>query len=318
MIIIGTGPAGISAALYTLRAGINTTLVSMGVSALDKAREIENYYGFPMPISGPTLLADGINQARRLGAKFVFQEVVGIEVVDNDISVGVEENAGFIVKTSEYHQKERQEDYQEEYQEGHQEDHQGKKEHFAKVVILATGASRTKPKWQGIDNFEGMGVSYCALCDGFFFRGKDVAVAGSGPYALHEAQALLPLVRSVTLCSDGKELTADFPNSIKIVNQPVAGLEGAGALSCIRFKDGSALEVSGLFAAIGTAGSTELASTIGAEIQGGDITVDSHMRTSVPGLLAAGDCTGGMKQIAKAVYEGAVAGTEAVEIVNRM
>ena len=281
VIIIGSGPAGVSAALYTIRAGIDTTIIGGKEGALAKAREIENYYGLPSPVSGADLLKNGIIQAERLGVRVLNQEVVGIK----------EEDTGFIVKTAvgSFH---------------------------GKVVILATGAARAKPKWQGIDTFDGMGVSYCAVCDGFFFKGKDVAVAGSGPYALHEAQALLPLVKSVTLCTDGRPLAADFPREIKIADKPVMGLEGTSLLSAVRFKDGSILEISGLFVAIGTAGSSDLANTIGADIKSGNIVVDAQMRTNIPKLLAAGDCTGGMKQIAKAVYEGAVAGTEAVRILR--
>jgi len=279
IIIIGSGPAGISAALYTTRAGLDTTIIASGGSALEKAAEIENYYGFAAPVSGKKLLADGIAQAKRLGAEIIAQEVVGIQELSEGFSVRTETAA-----------------------------------YSCKTLILATGASRAKPKWQGINTFEGMGVSYCAVCDGFFFRGKDVAVAGSGAYALHEAQALLPIVRSVTLCTDGKPLTADFPPKIKISDQPVAALEGDTAISAIKFADGTSLPVSCLFVAIGSAGSTDLANSLGAEIEGGSIKTDSQMRTNIPGLLAAGDCTGGMKQIAKAVYEGAAAGTEAVRM----
>ena len=281
VIIIGSGPAGVSAALYTARAGIQTTIIGTEEGALTKAREIENYYGFPQTISGADLIENGIAQAKRLGVKILVQEVVGIQ----------EGEGSFTVKTAEG-------------------------TYSAKVVVLATGASRTKPKWQGIDVFEGMGVSYCAVCDAFFFRGKDVAVAGSGSYALHEAQALLPLVQSVTLCTDGKPLTADFPKEIKIMELPVKGLEGDPMLSAVQFKDGTSLAISGLFIAIGAAGSSELANSIGADIKAGDIVVDGCMRTNIPGLFAAGDCTGGMKQIAKAVYEGAVAGTEAVRMIR--
>ena len=281
VIIIGKGPAGISASLYTTRANLKTLVIGQDNSSLIKAEAIENYYGFPKPISGANLLKNGISQAERLGAKIIFQEVVGIR----------EEDSGFTVETTACSFR-------------------------GKIVILATGASRAKPKWQGIDTFDGMGISYCAVCDGFFFKGKDVAVAGSGPYALHEAKALLPLVNSVTLCTDGKPLTTDFPPEIKIEDRPVMGLEGTPMLSAVRFKDGFSLEISGLFVAIGTAGSSDLANTIGANIKAGNIVVDARMNTNVQWLLAAGDCTGGMKQIAKAVYEGAMAGTEAVRLLR--
>lgn len=281
VIIIGNGPAGISAALYTLRAGIATTIIASGESALEKAKEVENYYGFPTPIPGPTLLKNGIIQAQRLGAELINSEVVGVQETDG----------GFTVETA-------------------------NASYTCKVLIMASGASRLKPKWKGLEAFEGMGLSYCAVCDGYFFRGKDVAVVGSGPFALHEAQNLLPIAKSVTLCTDGNALTAEFPPEIKIAEQPVAGLEGDLALYGLRFKDGTVLELSGLFMAIGVAGSTELARSIGALLRNGDIVVDEGMRTNISGMLAAGDCTGGMKQIAKAVYEGAVAGTEAVRIIR--
>jgi len=283
VIIIGGGPAGVSAALYTVRAGVKTLLIASAGGALAKAKEIENYYGFTNPISGQVLLQDGLNQARRLGAEIL---------ADKEVVAITEDDKGFIVETSD------------------------KASFPCKVLILATGASRAKPKWQGFNSYEGRGVSYCAVCDAFFSRGKDVAVAGSGAYALHEAQALLPLVRSVTLCTDGQPLSANFPPDIKIMDKPVESLIGEAGLSGLTFKDGSSIEINALFVAIGTAGSTGLASSMGVALKDGDVIVDKNMRTNVPCLLAAGDNTGGMKQIAKAVYEGAVAGTEAVKIIR--
>lgn len=280
--IIGSGPAGISASLYTARANIKTTIIAKSQGALSTAKEIENYYGFSDIISGITLHKTGIAQAQRLGVNIIEQEVVS--VTDNE--------NGFTIQTE-------QDTYE------------------SKVVILATGASRKKPDWQGFSNYEGMGISYCAVCDAFFFRGKNVAVAGSGPYALHEVNALLPLVNSVTLCTDGAPITTNFPPNVKIIDTPVACLEGDNTLSIIKFNDNSSIKIDGLFIAIGTAGSSGLANAIGAEVKSGDIAVDVNMRTNIPGLLAAGDCTAGMKQIAKAVYEGALAGTEAIQIIRR-
>ncbi|MCL2398754.1 MAG: NAD(P)/FAD-dependent oxidoreductase [Defluviitaleaceae bacterium] len=281
VIIIGSGPAGISAALYTARSNIKTTIISKKKGALATAKEIENYYGFSQPISGPDLQQRGIDQAKRLGVEIIAQEVVGITDDEN----------GFTVETSEG-------------------------EYNAKVVILATGASHTKPKWNNFSIYEGMGVSYCAVCDAFFFREKDVAVVGNGSYALHEVKALLPVVKSVTLCTDGQPPAEEFPPEVTVINKPVEALEGDTTLSAVRFKDGSTLNTNALFVAIGTAGSSNLANAIGAEVNNGNIVVDAFMNTTVPGLLAAGDCTMGMKQIAKAVYEGSLAGTEAIKIIR--
>jgi len=281
--VVGTGPAGVSTAIYAARAGIETLMIGFGEGALAQAKEVENYYGFETPISGKDLLDKGIAQIKRLGVQVIEQEVVAIE----------ETNDGFVVKTA-------------------------TEQYDSKIVVLTTGASHSKPKWQGIDTFNGMGVSYCAVCDGFFFRGKNVAVAGNGPYALHEVNTLLPIVGSVSLCTDGKPLLAEFPPEVKIIDKPVTSLEGDTILSGLKFEDGSDIEVSCLFVALGTAGSTDLALTMGAAIEDSNIVVDEYMRTNIPGLLAAGDCTGGMKQIAKAVYEGAVAGTEAIRILRNL
>ena len=164
---------------------------------------------------------------------------------------------------------------------------------------------------------EGHGVSWCAVCDAFFYRGKDVAVLGSGEYALHEVQALLPVAHSVTLLTGGAPLTAQFPPEVAVRTEVVEAILGEERVTGVQLKDGGTLEVSGVFVALGVAGSTALARKLGAEVNGSRIVVDDHMQTSLPGLYAAGDCTGGLLQVAKAVYEGAVAGTEAAKALRK-
>ena len=178
IIIIGNGPAGISAALYTTRAGIETTIIGKDDGALAKAAEVENYYGFREPISGKQLIADGIEGARRLGATILTDEVVGLTYRDK-LTV--------IAKGKEY---------------------------SADSVLLATGTSRNAPRIKGLREYEGRGISYCAVCDAFFYRGKDVAVLGSGDYALHEALELLPTSGSVTLLTNGQPLNIQVPISV--------------------------------------------------------------------------------------------------------
>ncbi len=280
VIILGNGPAGISAALYTTRAGLKTTVIGRDGGALLKAHKIENYYGFSQPVSGEQLIHDGLEQAARLGAEMITDEVVGISYEG---------------------------DYVVEGKQGTQR---------APALILATGSSRSTPRLQGLQKLEGHGVSYCAVCDAFFYRKKAVAVLGSGEYALHEAMELLPVVGSVTLLTDGKELTVEIPKEITVDKRALASLEGDPVLSAVQFKDGSRLEISGLFVALGVAGSTDLARKLGAETNGNSIVVDSTMQSSIPGLYAAGDCTGGMMQVAKAVYEGAQAATSVIKLVR--
>ena len=281
IVIIGSGPAGVSAALYAVRAGVDTTVLTKGPGALDRAEKIENYYGFAEPVSGAELERRGIENAKRLGVRFVTAEAVGLTYTDR-LTV---ETVG--------------------------------KDYPADAVILATGASRAVPRIPGFAGLEGHGVSWCAACDAFFYRGKDVAVLGSGEYALHEVQALLPVVRSVTLLTNGAPLTADFPSEVTVCPQAVEAVLGETVVTGVQLSGGAQLPVSGVFVALGVAGSTALARKIGAEVDGNRIVVDARMQTTVPGLYAAGDCTGGLLQVAKAVYEGAQAATEAVKALRK-
>ncbi len=283
VVIIGSGPAGVSAALYTARAGIDTTVLTRGPGALARAEGIENYYGVPGPVSGAELERRGIEGAKAVGVQFVEAEAVGLTFTDK---LTVETLSG---------------DYP------------------ADAVILATGASRAAPPIPGLKDLEGHGVGYCATCDAFFYRGKDVAVLGSGEYALHEASALLPLAKSVTLLTGGAPLTAEFPPEIALCTEKVEAILGeeAGKVTGVRLAGGRELPLDGVFVALGVAGSTALARKMGAEVDGNRIVVDEHMMTTVPGLFAAGDCTGGLLQVAKAVYEGAMAGNEAAKALRK-
>ena len=283
VVIIGSGPAGVSAALYTARAGIDTTVLTRGPGALARAEGIENYYGVPGPVSGAELERRGIEGAKAVGVQFVEAEAVGLTFTDK---LTVETLSG---------------DYP------------------ADAVILATGASRAAPPIPGLKALEGHGVGYCATCDAFFYRGKDVAVLGSGEYALHEASALLPLTKSVTLLTGGAPLTAEFPPEIALCTEKVEAILGeeAGKVTGVRLAGGRELPLDGVFVALGVAGSTALARKMGAEVDGNRIVVDEHMMTTVPGLFAAGDCTGGLLQVAKAVYEGAMAGNEAAKALRK-
>jgi len=142
-------------------------------------------------------------------------------------------------------------------------------------------------------------------------------VLGSGAYALHEVQALLPVVKSVSLLTNGMPLTAEFPPEVTVYPQKVEAVLGEQVVTGVQLSDGQEVALSGVFVALGVAGSTALARKIGAAVEGSRIVVDEKMQTTVPGLYAAGDCTGGLLQVAKAVYEGAQAGTEAAKALRK-
>lgn len=281
VIIVGSGPAGISASLYTARAGLATMVISKGSGALGKTDGIQNYYGFPDTISGPELERNGIEGAKKVGVRFLDAEVVGIGYEDK---LTVETTKGV---------------------------------HKADYVVLATGTQRKSAPIPGLRELEGKGVSYCAVCDAFFYRRKPVAVFGSGEYALHEAEVLLPTAASVTVFTNGSSPEVVFPENIRIVEQKIRQIIGESKVEAVLLEDESRIAVEGIFLAYGTAGGTDLAKKIGAATDGSRIITDEKMRTNIPGLYAAGDCNGGMLQIAKAVYEGAAAGTDIAKEARR-
>ena len=303
IVIIGAGPAGISAALYAARANMDPLVINNGIGALEKAEKIENYYGMEHPVSGKELFEIGIAQAKALGVRILDAQVLGIGGFD---TFQVKTTAGDFDTVS---------------------------------VILATGSKRKAPSIPGIKELEGRGVSYCAVCDAFFYRGKNVAVLGNSDFALHEAEELAPMAGSVTIYTDGREpeFSKDAPfavNTMKI--QCVEGEEKVTGLRLISDKNETEIcaqecsvtgdnvlqqknftPVDGVFVALGTAGSAEMARQMGASLtEKGHIKVNDKMESSVPGLFAAGDCTGGLLQVAKAVHDGAQAGISANQYVR--
>ena len=281
--IIGSGPAGISAALYAKRGGLTVVILSSFEGALKKTEKIENYYGFPSIIRGEELHKNGLLQAERLGVHLLDCQVTSVEQY-GDLSFSVKSTLG---------------------------------ETMAKSVIVACGTPTIRPKVDGIEKFEGRGVSYCAVCDGFFFRGKSVCVLGSGEYAAKEAEHLLNLTTRVTILTNGEKKYSSMPNGVAISTLKIANFDGTKSLNMVNFEDGSYLPTDGVFVAEGVAGAGDFARRLGLETdQNGLIIVDSEGKTSVSGIFAAGDCTPGIKQICFAVAEGANAGMSAIKLLK--
>lgn len=281
LIIIGSGPAGISASLYAKRANLNVLIVTSGKSTLQKVNEIENYYGLEKPLSGEELEKRGIEQAKRLGVEFAYDEVIEIGY-----------NGKFTVETV-------------------------NSAYTCKKVIIATGSSRKRPNIKGINQFEGKGISYCAICDGFFFRNKNVAVLGSKEYAIHEAEQLKNVTPSVTILTNGEEIIENRSSDLEVNQKEIRELRGTDKLEEIEFTDNTAQKIDGLFIAIGTASSSDLARKLGVLLdENNNIIVDKDMQTNIPGLFACGDCTGGTLQISKGVYEGMQAALCAIKQIK--
>ena len=287
VIIIGKGPAGLSAALYTIRANLDTLIVGHGDGALAKAERIENYYGLAEPISGMDLLRTGERQIERLGGRMLRAEVLDIAW-----------NGVFTVTTTEG-------------------------AHEARVVLLATGAPLVRVPVKGLAEFEGRGVSYCTTCDGFFHRNKPVGVIGYNDYAVHEAKELLAFTDRVHFFTNGRELEISESSGktlekMSIVRTPIRELYGQETLGGVRLADDRKIPLTGFFVAYGSASGATFALKLGIEMAGTAIRVDERMATSVPGLFAAGDVIGGFKQVSVAVGQGALAARSMIEMARKM
>lgn len=280
-IVIGKGPAGISAAIYLKRAGIDVLVIGKGYGALENSDKIENYYGFEEPISGKELIEKGIKQAENLGIEVITDEVVSIEKYEN-----------FIVKTLD-------------------------KSFEAKTVLLATGKSRVKIDIKGFEKFKGKGISFCAVCDGFFYRNKKVAVIGNGKYAANELSELMNFTKDIILFTNGQDLTTDnFPDDIDIVYDKISEIYGDDKIKGL-IAGNTNFDVDGIFIALGTASASDFAMKMGVFTEKDSIIVDEDFMTNVEGFYAAGDAIGGFLQIAKAVSDGAHASKGMIKYIKK-
>ena len=278
VIIIGAGPAGVSAGVYAKRAGQNVLILYHGESNLEKAEEIDNYYGFEDGISGEELYQNGIKQALNLGIEVREEEVLNIEKTE-DFKVQTVENI-----------------------------------YESKTVIIATGNKKLRPNIKGIIDYEGKGISYCAICDGFFYRNKNVAVIGKGKFALSEAEDLINIANNVVILTNGEDMEEN--RSYETNTKKIKQIHGDDRLRSIEFDDDSQMEIDGIFIALGEAGGTDFAKKLGVMLDNDKIIVDDDMQTNIKGLYACGNATGGLLQVCKAVYEGAKAGLSANKYIK--
>lgn len=283
VIIIGAGPSGISAGLYAKRANLKVLIIYQEEATIKKAELIENYYGFENGISGKELYQIGINQAKNIGIELKKEEVTNVQFKDAS-------NYEVITDQGRY---------------------------SSKVVIFATGNKKNTPKIKGIKEFEGKGVSYCAVCDGFFYRNKNVSVLGNGKYAISETNELINIANNITILTDGKKAPEIRADNVKIDTRKIREVRGNNKIEEVEFEDNSKIKIDGLFVAMGVAGSNEFAKKLGVLTNKDKIIVNENMETNIPGIYACGDCTGGLLQISKSVYEGTKAGLKAIEYLRK-
>lgn len=283
VIIIGSGPAGLSAAIYTSRGGAKTLVLGCNPKVAGEY-VIDNYFGFPEPILGKDLIARGIRQAEKFGATIKCEKVVAIHQQEKFFEVKTTANL-----------------------------------YSSQTIILATGVSRIRPGIKNLKEYEGKGVSYCVSCDGYFFKNQKVMVVGEGAFAANQALELLEYTPFVSLCTQGKDLNIpeNFleklkKHNIEILQEKIESLEGKETLEKVNFSNGQSQEVAGLFIAMGEASSLDFAYSLGLITKGNFIEADCEQKTNIPGVFAAGDCVGRFLQISVAVGEGAIAGKSAL------
>ncbi|MGW0501162.1 thioredoxin-disulfide reductase [Streptomyces sp. NPDC003007] len=274
VIVIGSGPAGYTAALYTARAGLEPLVFGGAVfvgGSLTTTTEVENFPGFPEGIDGPDLMLNMRSQAERFGAEIVEDDAVDVDL-SGDIKA-VTDTAGTV--------------------------------HRARAVIVATGSGYRKLGLPNEEELSGRGVSWCATCDGFFFRDRDIVVVGGGDTAMEEATFLTRFARSVTVVHRRSTLRASQVMQNRAFADDKISFAFDSEIAEIKEKDGMLggvvlrdvftgatrdLDVSGLFIAIGHDPRTELFKGQLELDEDGYLKVQSpSTRTNIPGVFAAGD-----------------------------
>ena len=303
LIIIGAGPAGLTAGIYGGRALLDTVILEQGLPGgqLNETDFIENFPGFPEKIAGPELMKRTRSQAERLGAKIVMEAVTGIEAIGDGYRV-----------------------------------HGTQKEYGARAVIIASGSHPRELPVEGAKKLKGKGVSYCATCDGFFFQGKRIIEVGAGDSGLTEAIFLTRFAESVQIVvrhpqDDPKALRASS-NILKkraeenekisfLWNSVVEKVLGEDRVTGVLLRDlgtGKAeeLAIDGVFVNIGHIPDTEFLKGVVDLNERGYIVTDDHLHTNLPGVFAAGDVRADASRYAQAVVAAADGAIAAMEVEN--
>lgn len=293
--IIGSGPAGLSAAIYAKRANLSAVVIEKeyeGTGQIAESGQVDNYPGLP-GISGYDLGENFREHAVKLGVSFMEQEVTEIK-------------------------KEASSDFELVFADGSQVE--------AKTVIYAAGATPRRANIPGEQEYSGKGVSYCAICDGSFYRGKKVAVLGGGDTALDDAVYLADLAEQVYVIHRRKEFRGAATTVEKlrkkenvtfVLEHQVKEITGVEKVNGVILEDGTAIAVDGVFVAYGSVPQTDLVKELVTLDAAGYVKAEETGETSLAGLYVAGDArTKKLRQVVTAVSDGANAATAVVEYLK--
>ncbi|MCK8627416.1 thioredoxin-disulfide reductase [Fructobacillus cardui] len=301
VIIIGAGPAGMTAATYASRADLKTVMIDQGIygGQMNNTAEVENYPGYNS-IMGPDLAEKMYTSSTQFGAEYSFGMITGVEVLAKNEKL-VHTDMG---------------DFQ------------------APALIIATGSEHIHLGVDGEEEYQGKGVSYCAVCDGAFFKDESVAVVGGGDSAVEEGLYLADVVKDVTVYVRDNKLKAQpilqqrakkQGNMHFVWNTEVTAIEGNGeAVSQLKLHNNQTgedqvVDQSGIFIYVGLKPNTQVFENLGITDDRGWIKTDDKMATAVPGIFAAGDVRAkNLRQITTAVGDGGLAGQEAYQYVAEL
>jgi len=291
VVILGTGPAGLQAAIHAARAKVSVLVLGRFENSSIVGAHIENYCCMPY-ITGDELLKNGIEQARKSGAEFIEEDV--IETALDGEFVVLKSESGKTIRT--------------------------------RSLIFTIGVTRNTLNVPGETDFRGYGVSYCVDCDANFYKEKPVVITGNGSAAVSGALTLSSYSDTVYLVSEkinvDSKLSQQLAESkVKVIEgEKIVSISGDKNVESVKLSNNTEVKADGIFIELGAKGAMELAGFLGIEMDENfkHIAVNRKQETSVPGIYAAGDICGPPWQIAKAVGEGCVAGLEAAKYVKKL
>lgn len=294
LLIIGSGPAGMTASVYAARAGLNTLVLEIAGAGgqILSTSEIDNFPGF-VTITGAELAMKMNEQVEHCGVETIYDEIASVSLGSEEKTVSC---LNTIIKS--------------------------------KTVIIATGASPRKIECEGEEKFIGAGVHFCALCDGAFYKNKDIIIVGGGNSAVEEALYLSPIAKSIVMVNVMPQFTAfpylvdrltGLPNVTVMHKTTLSKVIGEKKLNSIQINTGEVISCDGIFVAIGRKPNTAFLNDSVKLADGGYIVVNKKLETSISGVYAAGDVSEKfVRQVVTACSDGAIAATHAAEYIRSL